>query len=141
MLNEKTIPKPVNIKGITPSLSVFNLQASIRFYKDLLGFKITASSDEAENVDQWVLLAQNGITLRLAPRGEKCCPKPITANAWLDRHDMSLSFICTEIDELYAYLQQNGADVQAPAATSFGTKAIEIRDPDGFLISFHAPEA
>ncbi|WP_342328172.1 VOC family protein [Pedobacter sp. FW305-3-2-15-E-R2A2] len=143
MSNTNHSTKPINLEGSAPLLSVFNMPASVRFYRDLLGFDLVQTDDKPERKDdfQWALLRLNGIELMLEPRGEKSCPKPITANAWLDRHDMSIYFGCKELDKVYTYLSSNGVDVQEPSTTSYGFKALYVRDPDGFLLVFHWPES
>lgn len=144
MSNTNTSAKPINIQGSAPLLSVFNMPASVRFYRDLLGFDLVQTSDqqpEREDDFYWALLRLNGVELMLEPRGEKSCPKPITANAWLDRHDMSIYFGCQDLEQVYTYLSSNGVDLQAPSSTSYGFKALHVRDPDGFLLVFHWPES
>lgn len=143
MSNTNNPAKPINLEGSAPLLSVFNMPASVRFYRDLLGFDLVKTDDKPERKDdfQWALLRLNGIELMLEPRGEKSCPKPITANAWLDRHDMSIYFGCKELDKVYSYLSSNGVDVQEPSTTSYGFKALYVRDPDGFLLVFHWPQS
>lgn len=144
MSNTNTSAKPINIQGSAPLLSVFNMPASVRFYRDLLGFDLVQTSDHQpgrEDDFYWVLLRLNGVELMLEPRGEKSCPKPITANAWLDRHDMSIYFGCQDLDQVYTYLSSNGVDVQEPSSTPYGFKALHVRDPDGFLLVFQSPES
>lgn len=142
MSNDTTSVKPIKIEGFTPLLSVFNMPTSVRFYRDLLGFDLVATSETPDRADnfKWVRLRLNGIELLLEPRGEKTCPKPATAHDWLDRHDMSIHFGCSELDHVYQYLQSNGVDVTAPSRTAYGYKALYVRDPDGFPLVFHWPE-
>lgn len=129
----------IDIQGMAPLLQVFDMPTSLKFYRDILCFKIVQSSGEGDDVD-WVLLELNKIELMLNTAYEKehGPAKPdqlrIAAHA-----DTTLYFGCPDIDAAYKYLHQNGVDLKEPSITGYGWKAINFKDPDGFEICFHWP--
>ena len=54
----------VDVKGMAPMLSVFDMRTSISFYRDMLGFEIVSTSKDGDNFG-WALLKLNGIELML----------------------------------------------------------------------------
>ncbi|HEY6490493.1 MAG: hypothetical protein WCC26_19335 [Terracidiphilus sp.] len=59
---------PLEVQGLPPLLSVFDRSRALHFYRDLLGFKTTATSPHlSANPDSlnWSILALNGTALML----------------------------------------------------------------------------
>lgn len=129
----------IDLQGMAPLIQVFDMPISLKFYRDILGFKIVQSSGEGDDVD-WVLLELNKIELMLNTAYEKehRPAKPdqlrIAAHA-----DTTLYFGCPDIDAAYKYLHNSGVDLKEPSITGYGWKAINFKDPDGFEICFHWP--
>lgn len=132
--------KPIEVKGLAPMLSVFNMPSSIRFYRDLLGFDLVENSgptDREDNYD-WALLRLNKTELMLERRSGKCCQPAGDATALLNRHDMAIYFSCSDLNEIYRYLKEKDIDIEEPSVTDHGFKALYLRDPDGFPLVFHS---
>lgn len=129
----------IHLEGIAPLLQVFDMPASLRFYRDILGFKVVQSAGDGDEVG-WVLLHLNGIELMLNTAYEKpyrpAVPDPgrVAAHA-----DTILYFGCPDTDAAYDYLVAKGIDLQKPAITGYGWKAINLMDPDGYHLCFHFP--
>ncbi|MFM9839920.1 MAG: VOC family protein [Cyclobacteriaceae bacterium] len=131
--------KPINLQGISPLFQVFDMPTSLKFYRDVLGFEITQSSGEGDDVD-WVLLKLNGIEVMLNTAYEKAMrpasPDLIQRAA---HQDTTLYFGCPDVDEAYRLLVNKGIDLKKPTITGYGWKAIELTDPDGYAICIHWP--
>ena len=54
----------MDIHGIAPLLQVFDMPTAIHFYRDVLGFKVSATSEPGDNCN-WALLKLNGAELML----------------------------------------------------------------------------
>jgi catechol 2,3-dioxygenase-like lactoylglutathione lyase family enzyme len=128
-----------NIEGMVPLFQVFDMPASLNFYRDILGFEIAMSSGEGDDVD-WVLLRFNDIELMLNTAYEKpnrpSSPDSLR-NDW--HNDVSLYFGCPDTDNLYAYLIEKGLKIKKPEITGYGWKALSMHDPDGYRLCFHWP--
>jgi glyoxylase I family protein len=56
----------LDLRGLTPLLYVYDLQTSVRFYCDLLGFEVAMTSDPGEGEPYyWVMLRRGGMELML----------------------------------------------------------------------------
>ncbi|MDB4900914.1 MAG: hypothetical protein JWQ63_195 [Mucilaginibacter sp.] len=127
------------IMGLTPLIQVFDMPVSLKFYRDLLGFKIISSSGEGDDV-VWVLLKLNNTELMLNTAYEKLSrplnpdPDRIAAHA-----DTALYFGCPDTDALYEHLQNKNFSIDKPQITQYGWKALTLTDPDGYCLCFHWP--
>jgi len=54
----------LDIRGLAPLLQVFDMPASIHFYRDILGFEVVNTSRPGEDFG-WALLRLNGVELML----------------------------------------------------------------------------
>jgi catechol 2,3-dioxygenase-like lactoylglutathione lyase family enzyme len=54
----------LHIRGLAPLLQVFDMPASIHFYRDILGFEVVNTSGPGDDVG-WALLRLNGVELML----------------------------------------------------------------------------
>jgi glyoxylase I family protein len=60
----------VNLRGMAPLLTVFDMPASLAFYRVILGFEVVQSSGQGDDA-YWVLLRYNTIELILNTAFEK----------------------------------------------------------------------
>lgn len=135
---KKTDPS-IYLKGMAPLLQVFDMPASLRFYRDLLGFEVVQASGTGDGVD-WVLLRLNDIELMLNTAYEKP-NRPFTPdlNRQAAHGDTTLYFGCPDTDGTYSYLIDKGLDIEKPVITGYGWKALSLIDPDGYHLCFHYP--
>lgn len=139
MPNPGLQPSSINIRGIAPLLLVYDMPASIRFYRDMLGFAVkqTAEIPEQEDNYTWALLELNGVELMMEPKYPKN-KRPATFSP--EEKDIKLYFGCPDVEATYEQLRAKGLPLQKPAFTGYGFKALSFRDPDGFLLIFHWPQ-
>jgi uncharacterized glyoxalase superfamily protein PhnB len=127
------------LHGICPLLQVFDMPASLRFYRDLLGFTVIDRAGEGDDVG-WALLTLRGAELMLNTAydtGERpAAPVPARVKA---HNDTALFFGCENLDELHAHLAAQGVDAVPPHRTGYGFRAVTVHDPDGYALCFHWP--
>jgi catechol 2,3-dioxygenase-like lactoylglutathione lyase family enzyme len=118
------------LTAIAPIVPVRHVPASLRFYRDRLGFAV-----ERENPDQSAALVARGpARLMLLRVGDK---RALGAT----REHLS-SYVWTNgLDALWAEIGPAVADlpqwrVRAPFTQPFGTREFHLKDPDGFLLLF-----
>lgn len=138
MSAEKTAPE-IRIEGIAPMLSVFDMPGSLKFYRDILGFKVIMSSEDGDDAD-WVLMKLNEMELMLNttydPGERPLVPDP---DRIIAHKDTCLYFGCQDTDALYEHLKSNGITLNKPEITQYNWKAIHVTDPDGYALCFHWP--
>ncbi len=54
----------LKLQGLAPLLQVFDMPASLKFYRDIIGFRVIQSSGQGDDVD-WVLLEHNEMNIML----------------------------------------------------------------------------
>ncbi len=125
----------IAVRGLTPLLEVFDLPASIAFYRDVLGFELVAGDDS-----WWCMLKLGEISLMLNTAYEDHERPPAREPARVRGHaDLSLYFSSPDPDEVYAHLCSKGWAVTEPTITSYGMRQVSTKDPDGFQLFFICP--
>ena len=121
-----------------PLLQVFDMSASLAFYCDVLGFHVVQQTDH----EWWAMLRLGEAELMLNTAYEQDERPPAPDPARVRGHqDVSLYFEHADLDGLYAHLRTHGCDVTPPAATSYGLRQLNVKDPDGYELCFTAPLA
>jgi hypothetical protein len=117
----------------TPVLFVETIAPTLAFWRDRLGFAITAEVP-GEDGPVFVILAGNGIELMLQTAASLAADPNGTAMAW--RGDRSCLFI--EVDSIDALaLAMEGCEIVAPRhETFYGATEIGYREPGGHFVTF-----
>jgi catechol 2,3-dioxygenase-like lactoylglutathione lyase family enzyme len=104
-----------------------DFEASLRFYRDVLGWAVTKEWGDAKK-GRGVTLSGGGIEVVIAERQESAASEGAARpNVHLDIHD---------IDKRFKALPKGTHVVAEPQATKWGTRWFVVRDPDGNLIAF-----
>ena len=139
MTTTKTTINALKLQGMAPLLQVYDMPISLRFYRDILGFKAISSSGEGDNVD-WVLLKHGDVELMLNTLYEKPSrPSERDLSRQAIHEDIILFFGCPDIDSAYEYLSSKNVGVRKPEITGYGWKAMNFKDPDGYSVCIHWP--
>lgn len=130
----------IEIQGLAPLLQVFDMPTSIRFYRDILSFKVVGTSPAlSANPDDvnWAMLQLSNTTVMLntayEPEYRPAAPEP---ERFAGHDDTCLYFGCPDVDSTYLYLQSQGLELKAPKVAHYGMKQLYLKDPDGFGICF-----
>ncbi|HEU4882311.1 MAG TPA: VOC family protein [Longimicrobium sp.] len=130
---------PVDIRGLAPLLGVFDMKASVRFYRDVLGFELASTSAPGDDFG-WALLRRGGAELMLNivehDGAHPSTPDPARVAA---HRDTALFFGCPDLDAAYAHLRAHGVDAEEPFVQSYGMRQLYLRDPDGYTLCFQWP--
>jgi catechol 2,3-dioxygenase-like lactoylglutathione lyase family enzyme len=129
----------IEIKGLVPLIQVFDMPASIHFYRDILGFKLVSQSQPELGDDcGWAILNLNGSELMLNTLYEKPDRPAVPDQIRVTHHDdVRIYFGCPDVDSAYIHLIEKGVKVNRPYNTGYGFKALDLTDPDGYGITFH----
>ena len=131
----------VQIENVCPLLQVFDMQASLSFYRDVLGFEVVGSAPAGDDWD-WAWLRLNHADLMLNTAYEAphrpASPDPVRMAA---HSDTVLFFGWPDVDAAFAHLQARGLDVKPPTVAPYGMKQLNVADPDGYQLCFQWPSA
>lgn len=132
---------PLDIRGMCPLLSVFDMRASIAFYRDVLGFKVSAHSDPREEVlFHWAPLKRAGIKLMLnAAYDEGQRPDAPEVRTVSTHGDVILYSRSPDVDAVFQYLHEKGVAKNPPKVACYGMKQLYLTDPDGHGVCFQWP--
>jgi catechol 2,3-dioxygenase-like lactoylglutathione lyase family enzyme len=106
------------------TLRVANMEASVRFYKEVLGLEIVYGG-EGSNFTS--LRTNDGNTILNLEYGNP------------DIQWGRLIFHVSDVDRFWAYLTEKGFHPDGPRDASWGERYFHMRDPDGHELSFARP--
>jgi uncharacterized glyoxalase superfamily protein PhnB len=137
----------IDVRGLCPYFEVYDMPASLRFYRDALGFEVKSTSPARSGADRfhWVWLRHGSAELMLNTAYEFDEERPAVEDAGrLRGHgDCCLYLACPDVDAAYAELRGKGVAVQKPKVAPYGMKQLYLKDPDGYGICMQwaaAPE-
>lgn len=121
-------------ESIIPNLVVRDIDASTRFYRDVLGFTVqTTVPDAAPFVFVW--LVRDGVPVFLNARAGVAHDLPDLATR-APGGTATLFFTVTSVDALHAAVAPH-ARVVMPLKTQFyGMREFAVEDPDGHILTF-----
>ena len=124
----------LNADSLSPALTVNDLQRSIKFYTDGLGFEIV-HRHEVDGTLRYVAMqagqAKLGIGQDDFAKGRDRS-KGIGMRIWISTKD--------DLNVLAARIKAAGFAVdEGPAATPWGSTSFSVTDPDGFSVSVEKP--
>lgn len=131
----------LRIGGFATLLQVFDMRASVRFYREVLGFEIVSDAPDDYQCD-WLMLKLHGSELMLNTAYEADARPPAPEAARISAHeDTALFFDCEDVDAAYTHLRSLGVAANAPIITDYGMKQVYLKDPDGYQICLQCPVA
>ena len=128
-----------DVRQAVPFLGVTNMESSLRFYVDGLGFKIKHHwiPDRAEdNPDGrirwcWLELGEAAIMLQEFRPGSR--PKETLGTG------VHVCFMCDDALALYREFKSRGIHPRKRPFVGNRLWVVPVRDPDGYLIEFESP--
>jgi uncharacterized glyoxalase superfamily protein PhnB len=127
----RTDPETLRLRSIEPSLTVNDLERSLRFYADVLGFFVG---------ERWI---DSGV-LRGAMLKAGSCQLGLSQDDWSKGRDrkkgegMSLWLKTAQsLDALAARIKSSGSVADGPTQESWGGRSLSVYDPDGFRLRFY----
>jgi uncharacterized glyoxalase superfamily protein PhnB len=128
-----------NVKQAVPFFGVTNMEASLRFYVDGLGFTMTRwwipdrSDDKPDGRIRWCWLEHGGAALMLQEFLPERRPKePLGTGT-------SVSFTCEDSLALYREFKSRGIDIRTRPFVGNRLWVVPLTDPDGYRLEFASP--
>lgn len=129
----------IQLDGLVPLLSVFDMPEAVGFYRDVLGFEIVSHSPEIEAAEgryfHWCWLRRSSAELMLNTLYD-ANERPPAREAGRARHagEVCLYMGCSDIDGAFAELQAKGVACKPPTVAPYGMKQLYFCDRDGYGI-------
>lgn len=127
-------PESLRLRSLTPSLTVADVERSLRFYVDGLGFTVEERWEEDDRLMGLMLLAGTcriGLSQDDWAKGRER-EKGVGLRIWAET--------VQDLDELAERLRAHDVDHEGPKTTSWGARTLTVTDPDGFKLTFNNPK-
>lgn len=121
-------------QSLTPNLMVDNVEESITFYQEKLGFSIITTVPNAEGGLQFAILAKDNISLMFQSKVSLVEEYP-NLNTAMIKPSLSLFIKVTDILELYENLKGNVPILKEMHDTFYQTKEFAIMDANGNVLT------
>lgn len=131
-----TTEKTMKFYKVTPNLIVADMEKSLKFYRDVLGFTVSRTvPDKAPFIFAWMKRGEADIFLN-----QHMPPQPGQPDLFAGRQiggTLSMYIAVEGIDELLKTVEGQGVKIAVPLHKEFyGMKEFAVFDPDGYLIIF-----
>lgn len=128
-------PESLRLRSLTPSLTVDDLERSLRFYADGLGFTVQDRWEEEGKLLGLMLVAGS-------------CHLGLSQDDWAQGRDRQKGVgfriwaeTVQDLGFLAERLREHGIEHDGPKTESWGTRTLSVTDPDGYRITFAPPQA
>ena len=129
-MQERKQPETLRLRSLMPALTANDLQASVAWYRDTLGF-LVAEEYERDGKVMGVRLKAGSVEFLIG--------QDDFAKGRDRQKGAGLRFFCVtaqDVDKLAADIKSRGGQLtQEPTDQPWGTRDFALRDPDGFNIS------
>src|SRR5437588_12018723 len=135
--NQPTKEQKMEFKNVTPNLMCTDLERSLRFYRDVLGFAVsqTVPPEKAPFIFAWMKRGDVSIFLNQHMPPQAGRPDLYAGQAIGGTNSMYI--VLTGIDELAKSVEQGGVKFAVPMHTEFyGMREFAVKDPDGYVLIF-----
>ncbi len=121
-----------NVRAVWPLLAVDDLEASMAFYRDMLGFRLVGQAD-ADGTVFWCRLERDGASIMLQA-AELEDDGPASGRG----RGVSLYFVCDDVDALHQELSSRGLRLDEPHIAYYAMKQLFVPDPNGYVVCFES---
>jgi catechol 2,3-dioxygenase-like lactoylglutathione lyase family enzyme len=130
---------PLRVSGTVTLLQVFDMPASLHFYRDLLGFEVVQRSQPADDCGwAWLRLDDAEVMLNTAYEDARRPPSP-DADRQKAHEDTTLYFGCPDVDGAFTFLRSKGIGATEPKTATYGMRQVFFHDPDGYGLCLQRP--
>ena len=129
----------VNVKQAVPFFGVTNMESSLRFYVDGLGFKMKnywipdRAEDHPDGRIRWCWLQLGDAAIMLQEFRAQNRPKETLGTG------ASVSFMCEDALALYREFKSRGVQTRKRPYVGNRLWVVPVTDPDGYRMEFASP--
>jgi len=124
-----------NVRQAVPFFNVTDIEASLRFYVDGLGFALRNSWNPEGRI-RWCWLQLDDVAIMLQEYWKD--GRPGGAPAEPLGQGVSVCFMCADALAIYHAVTARGVAAQRPFVGN-GLWVTSVKDPDGYLLDFESP--
>ena len=124
--------------GLTPLIGVFDMPASLAFYRDRLGFTVVFASPEVDTKEgrfsHYMRLRLGAAEIMLNTQydsNERPAEPPERTS-----RDTVFYIHCADVELAYQEVTGRGLKTERPKMAPYGLMLFSVEDPDGYTIVF-----
>jgi catechol 2,3-dioxygenase-like lactoylglutathione lyase family enzyme len=128
----QTAPESLRLRTLSPALTVDDLEQSLRFYTEALGFTVEERWEEEGELKGVMLVAGT-------------CHLGLSQDDWAKGRDREkgvgfriFAETAQDLDAIAQRLRQHGVEPDGPKEQPWGDRALTVTDPDGFKLTLTA---
>lgn len=122
-------------KSMTPNLMVGDVQATIDFYKNILGFSVVASVPNEKTRLQFAILVKDEFNLMIQERSNFIEEYPSLKVSKV-QPSISLYIQVNNFESFYNELKSHYPIISDIHSTFYGSKEFAIEDNNGYVLTF-----
>jgi uncharacterized glyoxalase superfamily protein PhnB len=113
----------MKLESVRPVLAVNNIDDTIRYYRDVLGFEC------ANQMDGWAALCKDNVEVMISlPNAHEPFEKPALTG--------SIYFNTSDVDALWEQIKEKVSIVYPIENFFYGLREFAIRDNNGYILQF-----
>lgn len=119
-----------SVRELVPLLFVEDIDDSIAFYTDKLGFEIRMNWEPEEKI-MWCQLERGSAALMLQPA---CSDEDGSREERIK--GVGFFFLCNDAQVMFEEFSANGLKLEPPRVAFYGMNQLFLKDPDGYELCF-----
>ena len=125
----------MEFKSLTPNVMVKNVQETVSFYENVLGFKMVNSVVEDNGVMVWAMVSLGGVSFMFQEEASLKADLPVFKDV---KTGASLTFYIdvVGVKALYKNLRDKVDFLTDLSDTFYGSVEFSIRDVNGYVLTF-----
>lgn len=130
----------LELRGTVTLIEVFDVNHSIKFYREMLGFEVLHTAGPADRLG-WAFLRSGKVELMLNSMydpDDQRPPAPDPARVAAHR-DTTFYIDCPDVNRAYEFLRAKGVRLDPPCDTPYGMRQLPFSDPDGYGVCLQWP--
>ena len=131
-MNVNEIKDNLNVKQAVPFFMVANMEKSLDFYQNGLGFELKTKWEPRGTIE-WCWLQLDNVAIMLQKYRNSLPPGARGLG-------VSIAFMCDDAISIYKNILARGLAPAEPFVGN-GLWVVELKDPDGYAIFFESPTA
>ncbi len=127
------VPAVSVLRTVWPLLAVDDLEESIAFWRDQLGFTIAGQAEAADGRTFWCRLQRDASSIMLQ-RADEVEDGPARARG----RGVTLYFMCDDVDAFFREVSTRGLQVAPPTTADYGMRQLYVPEPNGYFVCFES---
>lgn len=124
----------MQLQSLTPNLMVKDVNQTLKFYTDILGFEVVQTVPEQGSFD-WGMVKSGDVEIMFQKEASIISDYPTLQNS-KPGGALSLYIHVESIQKWYAQLQTKTEIIKPLCQTFYGANEFAFTDPDGYILTY-----